>query len=303
MHKTGELPKNRISTGRGEKVFLSVNLFMLIVLTLVCILPFINIIAISFSSAAATYAGKVTLWPVEFNLNSYQFITRNSRFIESLLVSLKRVGIGLPINMLLLILAAYPLSKPKEKLKGRSLYVAFFFITMVFSGGLIPTFMVVNGTGLINSIWALILPYSVNVFNLIILLNFFRQLPSEIEDAANIDGAGHWKTLVRIVLPLSKAVLATLVLFTVVYHWNSWFDGLIYMNEPKNYPLQSYMQTLLVDIDFKNVNQNDMHFLKLISDKTTKASRIVLASIPVLAVYPFLQKYFTKGIVLGSVKG
>jgi putative aldouronate transport system permease protein len=174
---------------------------------------------------------------------------------------------------------------------------------MLFGGGLIPTYIIVNATGLIDTIWALVLPGAVGSFSAILLLNFIRGLPRQLEEAAYMDGAGHWRTLFSVVLPLSLPVLATLTLFSFVGHWNSWFDGIIYMNSPAKYPLQSYLKTVVLNKDPRFLTEHDVKLLALVSDRTTRAAEIFVAMVPVMAVYPFLQRYFISGIVVGSVKG
>ncbi len=290
----------------GERVFTVLNYLLLTVSAILCIFPIIHVLALSFSSSSAATAGLVKLLPIEFNLKSYEYALGKSEFIASFVVSIKRVVLGASLNMLLTILAAYPLSKERHEFPMRNFYAWFFFITIIFSGGLIPWYMVIKETGLLNSIWALVLPGAIPVFNVIILLNFFRQLPKEIGESAYVDGASYWTVLFRIYLPLSTPALATLVLFVTVGHWNSWFDGLILMNSPTNYPLQSYLQTVVVTRDttvLAHASQAELEILKTISDRTTKAAQIFIAAFPILCVYPFLQKYFVKGIVLGSVKG
>ena len=179
----------------------------------------------------------------------------------------------------------------------------FFFITMLFSGGLIPYYMTINKLGLIDTFWALILPTAVPVYNVIILLNFFRQLPIEIEEAARVDGASYMRVLFQIVVPLSLPSLATLTLFCIVNHWNSWFEGLLLMNSPTHYPLQSYLQTVIVNRDMSLMSISDILTASVVSDRTSKAAQTFVAALPVLVVYPFLQKYFAAGITLGGVKG
>ena len=205
--------------------------------------------------------------------------------------------------MLLTVITAYPLSKSKRVFRFRETYVWYYLITILFGGGLIPLYIVVRNTGLIDSIWALIIPSAVPVFNIILLQNFFKELPKEIEESAFMDGAGHWTSLGRIYLPLSKPALATLVLFVAVGHWNSWFDGLIFMNKPEHYPLQSYLQTVVVQRDLRVAAARDIRDMLEVTERNSKAAQIFIAMLPILMVYPFLQKHFTKGIVLGSVKG
>jgi putative aldouronate transport system permease protein len=163
--------------------------------------------------------------------------------------------------------------------------------------------MVVRFTGIMDSLWALILPMAVNVFNIILMLNFFRSLPRDLREAAFMDGASHPTVLFRIYLPLSLPSLATITLFTIVFHWNEWFYGLIYMNRPENYPLQTFLQTVVINIDFSRVTERDLDLVALISNRTNRAAQIFVATFPILLAYPFLQRYFIKGIVLGSVKG
>lgn len=277
---------------------------ILIVLGLLCLFPLLHVLAISFSSANAAAAGEVVLSPVDFTTKAYEFALARPEFSRAFLISIQRVLLGTTVNMVLTVLVAYPLSKETADFRWRTVYVWIFVLTMLFSGGLIPLYMVVRETHLLNSIWALILPNAVPVFNVVLLLNFFRGLPRELEEAALMDGASHWRILWEIYLPLSKPALATLSLFTVVFHWNSWFDGLIFMNSPAKYPLQSYLQTLLQQDLFQFSGTGmDQRMLQLVSDQTLRAAQIFLAAIPILIVYPFLQRYFVKGVVLGSVKG
>jgi putative aldouronate transport system permease protein len=289
---------------KSRKVFLVINYIILIASALVCLLPLINVLAMSFSSTAAVQANMVQLWPVDFNLESYKYVIDNPRFTKSFLVSLQRVALGIPINTLFLVLVAYPLSKSPNKFHGRGVYVAIIVVAMLFNGGTVPTYMAVKNYGLLDNIWALILPGALPIFNVIILLNFFRMLPEELEEAAFIDGAGFLTTLFKIILPLSLPSLATVTLFSLVGHWNSYFDGLIYMKDTAKYPLQTYLQTLIVQVDLTTItNSEQAENLAKISDRTAKSAQIFIATLPILAIYPFLQKYFTTGLTLGSVKG
>jgi putative aldouronate transport system permease protein len=289
---------------KSEKVFTAFNYIFLIVISLLCILPMINVLAVSFSEGYAAEGGLVKLWPIGFTWDSYEYIISDGKFVRAFIISLERLFLGLAVTMTLTVLAGYPLSKTKEKFRAREKYVWFFLITMMFNGGLIPTYLVVQRTGLTNTIWALVLPQAIPVFNIILLQNFFKALPKEIEESAFIDGAGHWQTLVLLYLPLSKPVLATLTLFVAVHHWNSWFDGLIYINSPTKYPLQSYLQTVVVNPDFDMLSSQELESLWAgVVGKNSKAATIFLAAAPIITLYPFLQRYFIKGIVLGSVKG
>ncbi|WP_304975307.1 carbohydrate ABC transporter permease [uncultured Acetatifactor sp.] len=290
----------------GSLVFDIFNYVFLGTAAIVCLLPIINVLAISFSSSAKASAGLVGLVPLEFNLQSYKYALTKPQFLTSFLTSVERVILGLVINMTCTVLTAYPLSKSSRELKGRNIYAWFMFITMIFSGGLIPQFMVVNQLKLMNTVWALILPGAVPVFNVIILMNFFKQIPKEIQESAMMDGAGHLRILAQLYLPLSLPSLATITLFTVVGHWNEWFAGMIYMTDPANYPLQTYLQSIIVVRDtalLATASKETLEMMSTVSDRTLKSAQIFIAAAPILAVYPFVQKYFMKGLTVGSVKG
>lgn len=290
------------STSWPRKVFVISNYTVLLGLSILCILPLIHLLSMSLSSNNAVAAGEVSFWPIDFTWKSYDFILSKPEFLTSLYVTLQRVVMGVTLNMVLTILVAYPLSKEGYALKGRTIYVWLFVFTMLFSGGIIPLYMTIRSLGLLDSIWALVLHHAVPVFNVVILLNFFRSLPKELEEAALMDGAGHWRILWRIYVPLSTPSLATLTLFAIVSHWNSWFDGILFMNSPTHYPLQSYLYTVVVGLDSLVKSNIDLEVIALVSDRTARAAQIFLGALPILIVYPFLQRYFTKGIVLGSVK-
>jgi putative aldouronate transport system permease protein len=289
----------------AERVFDFLIYSIMIILGVSCILPMVNILAISFSSRSRAMANFVSFWPQDFTALAYKFIIDKPQFMRGLGISALRILLGVPANMLLILITAYPLSKRNDRFKGRQIYVWFLFVTMVFSGGLIPTYLTVRSVGLVDTIWALILPGAVGTWNIILMLNFFRALPISLEEAAFVDGAGHLRVLTSIYIPLSAPAMATIGLFVCVGHWNAWFDGLIYMNNPVRYPLQTYIYTIVTAVNAIEIYMNDpelMLYAEKISDKTVKAAQIFLAALPILVLYPFLQKYFMKGIVLGSVK-
>jgi putative aldouronate transport system permease protein len=301
--KPSSATSQSMKVGRRFDWFAAVNTTFLILIALLCVLPLIHIIAVSFSSSTAAAAGYVKLWPVDFTLASYEFTGSREGFWRSMLVSLERIAIGTPLNLLLTIIVAYPLSKESKNFRFRLVYAWIFFMTMLFNGGLIPWYITIKELGLLDSIWALVLPSAVPVFSIVLMLNFFREVPKELEESAVIDGASQWTTLWRIYVPISKPAIATLALFSMVEHWNSWFDGLILMGNPVHYPLQSYIQTIVIQQNFSSMSREDILSMAMISDRTLRASQIFLGSLPIMAAYPFLQKYFVKGIVLGSVKG
>lgn len=295
------------SNSLSSKLFKIFNYVFLISVSVLCILPFINLLAVSFSDSSAVAGGDVKFLPINFTVSSYQYVLKSREFKGAFLISIERVVLGVAVNMLFTVLAAYPLSKEKAAFKLRGAYAWYFMITMLFNAGLIPWYMTIKYTGLIGSIWALIIPGALPVFNMVVLLNFFRGLPKELEEAAFIDGAGHWTILWRIFIPLSKPSLATVALFCIVGHWNSWFDGLILMNRAEQYPLQSYLQTIIINPEAffqTSTGKSDYRsLLQYVNSRTAKAAQLFVATIPVLIAYPFLQKYFTTGLVLGSVKG
>lgn len=278
---------------------------ILIIMGASCLLPFVHILALSFSSSSAVNGKLVSLWPVDFTLASYSFVLRSEKFGQALLISIQRVVLGVSLNMLFMILTAYPLSRSSQQLPGRNAIAWYFVATMLVGGGMIPSYLLIVQLKLLNSIWALVLPGVLPVGSMIILLNFFRTIPKELEEAAMIDGAGHFRTLIDILLPVAKPSLATVGLFCIVGHWNAWFDGLIYMSRPRMYPLQSYLQTLIIDPELmiKNAGADYVRLLAVLNARTARAAQLFLGMLPILLVYPFLQKYFTTGLVLGSIKG
>ena len=273
-----------------------------IFMTMCCLFPLLNMVAISFSDKAAASANMVGLVPVDFTTSAYKTLLGESQFWVSFWISIKRVFLGTIINMILTILLAYPLSKSKREFKGHDVYMYIVIFAMLFSGGMIPIYLTIKSYGLLNSIWALILPGAVPVFNVILLMNFFKGVPKSLEEAAAIDGASKLTILLKIYLPISMPALATIILFCIVNHWNDFFSGLVYMNKTSMYPLQTYIQQLSVDMS-QITDPEQLKRFAQVSNKTLDAAKIVVSTIPLLIIYPFLQKYFTSGIVMGSVKG
>jgi putative aldouronate transport system permease protein len=286
----------------GRRAFLVCNLIFLAFISFLCLMPIIHILAISFSSGSAAAAGKVALWPVEFTTAAYDNVFGKPEYLRAFGISIQRVVVGTALSMLLTIVTAYPLSKDRNTFRLRTVYAWIFVFTILFNGGLIPTYLTIKSLGLIDSLGALVFPMAINVFNVILLLNFYRNLPRELEDASRIDGAGHFSTLWKIYVPLSLPALATTGLFTMVGHWNSWFDGMLYMNHPENYPLQTFLQTVIIKMDFRFLKSENVELMLQLSDRTSRAAQIFVAAFPILIVYPFLQRFFIKGIVMGSVK-
>jgi len=276
------------------------NYVLLAAVSLLCLVPIWHIAMVSLSGEGPANQYIVGLLPIEFNLNAYANILRLDKFWDAFGVSMTRVLLGGLINFLLTVMMAYPLSKESSYFRSRNVYIWALVFTMLFSGGLIPAYMVINELNLIDTIWALVLPGAVPVFNVILMINFMRQLPKELEEACLVDGASQWAIMTRIYVPLSLPVIATVTLFSVVGHWNSWFDGLIYMNQTSNYPLQTYLHVVLASRNLVNADQNSV--MASLTNRSAISAQIILASLPILVVYPFLQRFFIHGIVMGSVK-
>jgi len=288
-------------------VYQSVILFILILASASCLLPMINLLAESLSASEYAVAGLVTLWPKGFTLESYEYVLHNSKFWNATRITLIREALGVSLGLLITVLTAYPLSKTTQRFRGRTFFVWLFFFTTLFSGGTIAWYFNIKQLGLLNNIWALILPCLVNVFNILLLLNFFRGIPVEIEEAAMLDGADHFTTLFKVYLPMSLPCLATITLYIVIQHWNEWFDGTMLMQSSDSYPLSSYLRTLLFGLSSNETNSanasSDWQKYTNVSARTIRASQMFTAMVPLMLVYPFLQKYFVKGIMLGGVKG
>lgn len=273
----------------------------LLALALTTMLPLVNTLAISLSSKAAVSAGAVTLWPVGFNLSSYEYIIGDERFWRAFGISVLRVALGGFINVALTVITAFPLSRTTQAFPVRNGLMWLMVIGMILNVGVVPWYLTINNYGLIDTIWALVLPGALPVWNVIILMNFFRNIPKEMDEAARIDGANPWQLLWYVYLPTSLPALATITLFSLVGHWNSFFDGLVLMNNPDNYPLQTYIQQLVI-AERTLLQGGQAELLGRLSNNTLNAAKLFVAIVPILLVYPFLQRYFIRGIMLGSVK-
>lgn len=299
------LNKQHMKVAPSRRAFLIINTTLLIIFAFICLIPFLNLLATSLSSNDAVNAGQVGFIPVGITGNAYKILMSKAEFFHAFGYSVLRVVLGTVISLVVITLGAYPLSKSASSFRGRSFYVVFFTITMFFSGGLIPTYIIITRLGLTDTIFALVLPTAMNAWNMVLLINFFRQVPKELEEAAKIEGAGHYRILVRIVLPVSLPAIATVVLFTAVQHWNAWFDGTIYM-QPGKLPLQSYIYNMINEANALRQSltnsPEDQALLATLPTKTLESAQIFIAMLPIMLVYPFAQKFFIKGLVLGSVK-
>jgi ABC-type glycerol-3-phosphate transport system permease component len=289
------------SKSLGDKVFDWVLAVGLVVIGLTALLPLVNTLAISLSNKAAVSGGLVNLLPVGFNLNSYEYIVQDEKFWRAFFVSIQRVVLGTFLNVALAVLTAFPLSRSTRDFPARNILMWLFVIGMVLNVGLVPWFLTVNLYNLIDTIWALVLPTAVPIWSVIILMNYFRNIPKELDEAARIDGANPMQILWYIYIPTSIPAIATITLFAVVMHWNSFFDGLILMNNPDNYPLQTYIQQLVI-AERSVLHGGQAQLLSRLSNNTLNAAKLFIAMVPILLVYPFLQRYFIRGIMLGAVK-
>lgn len=286
--------------------FADIIITIIIVFTaLTCLVPVLNTISISFSDKTSAGLGKVFIWPVNFTTSPYNEILKDSQFFRSFLISLERVLLGVVINVLLCITMAYPLSKDSNIFRAKKVIMWFVIFTMLFNGGLVPNYLLVKNLGLTDHIWALVLPGAVPVFSMIILMNYFKTIPDSLEEAALMDGANPFYILWKVYIPLGKPAIAVVTLFSVVSHWNTFFDGLIYINSPKKYPLQTYIQSLNATIDLQNLNSlSPQEILRQmeVSSLTFNSAKIIVSMIPIVLLYPLLQKYFVTGMVMGAVK-
>jgi putative aldouronate transport system permease protein len=286
----------------GSRTFEITNIIILGLLLLSCLYPLWYTFCVSISNKAAANSGLVTLYPIGFSLVSYQEIVNDKLFFNSFWISIQRTVLGTAFSMLVTVLMAYPLARPKREFKLRNTFMWILVFCMLFNGGLIPWYLTIQQYHLINTIWALVLGGGVPIFNVILIMNFFRNLPKDLNEAAIVDGAGPWSILFRIYIPCSIPVLAAVALFISVYHWNEFFNGLVLMNTSDKYPLQTYIQQLVVIIDAQTMTAEQIQKMSELSNQTLNAAKIFIAMMPVLVIYPFLQRFFISGITLGSVK-
>lgn len=286
----------RVSAGR--KIFIVCNTVFLVLMALLCVLPLVNLLALSLSEKAAVNSGIVTFWPVNFTITAYEKTFQNANFIRSILISIARTAVGTLFSMFVIVTAGYALSKD---FRGRTALMWFFVFTMLFSGGLIPSYILNSALGLKNNFLVYIIPGAFSCYNLILIMNFFKSIPKPLEEAALVDGANFFQILWKIFLPLSKAGLATVALFIMVGNWNEWFTGILYMSDTKNYPLASFLQVIVVQNNKQDLAL-DPTTAAAMSERTIKAAQVFIGAVPILLVYPFLQKHFAKGIVMGAVK-
>lgn len=286
---------------RKFKLGTIVNYLLLALLAFVCLYPFLNVLAYSVSGYNAVLSNRVTIYPIDFTLEAYRQILGRTQIWMAMRTTVLITLMGTLLSLILTVFAAYALSR--QDLPGRKVFTVIILFTMYFGGGMIPTFLVVKGVGLYDMLGALFIPQSINVFNFIVMRTFFRNLPESLEEAARIDGASHMQSLVKIILPLSLPILATIGLFYAVGYWNSYFDALLYIQSPEKYTLQLRLRGLLFGEELNNSGANLEGIGTQVMTQSLKMATVAVSTIPILIVYPWLQKYFVKGVMIGSVKG
>lgn len=268
---------------------------------LMTLLPFANVLSKAISEEWAIVAGKVGIFPRGFQLDTMKFVVTNDQFLHSLFISGLVAVVGTLASLLITAMTAYPLSK--RELPGMGILIVLFIFTMMFSGGIIPNYLLMRELNLINSLGSLILPALISVFNMLVIKSYFESLPSSLEESAKLEGASNFTILFRIILPLSGPVLATIGLFYAVYYWNDYFNPMLYINSSSLKPLQLYLQDIVMNADTSSALNKSADDLMNVPAEGVRSATVIASTIPILLVYPFLQKYFIKGVLIGSVKG
>ena len=294
-----------IKKSAGRRTFEVINVIILLIISFLMLYPFYYCIIASLSNSAAVLAGKLSFWPIGLNFKSYKLVLGYKVVLTSYGNTLLYTTVGTLISLVLTVLGAYPLSR--KDFYGKGLFTVFFAFTMFFGGGLIPTFLVVRSLGFYNTMWAIVLPSAVSTMNMIIMRTFFQGIPDALEEAAVVDGASELTTLIRIILPLSLPSMMTIGLFYAVGLWNSWFSAVIYLADTDKYPIQLVLRQIVLQ---NQVNEIIGTVAGSATEDTTqmiaenvKYTVIIVAVVPILCVYPFIQKYFVKGVMIGSIKG
>ena len=294
--------KKMIGSSAGSRFFTGLTAFVLILITLITFYPLYYVLITSISNGMMVMQGKVRLYPIGVTFDSYKSITSDPQLFRSLWNSVLYTVVGTLINIIMSCLCAFPLSR--RTFSGKKFFTGMIVVTMFFSGGMIPSYLVVKELGLMDTMWAIVLPVAINTYNMIIIRTSFQSLPESLFESAQLDGANDFTILFRIALPLSKAVLATMVLFYSVSHWNSYFSAMLYLDSKDKYPLQIILRNKLISGLFsEEASQSGGSTNFTVTDSTLRAAVIMFTTLPILVVYPFVQKYFVKGVMIGSLKG
>lgn len=285
----------------SEVVYVSIVYVILAGTGILCLFPFVNVLAKSLSANWAIVSGKVGLWPIDFNLKNIGFVIDDNMFQRGFLISVSLTVVGTLASVVMTAVSAYPLSK--KHLPGIKFVLLLYIFTMLFNGGLVPNYLLIKNLGLMNNLMSLVLPALINVFNLLLMKNYYESLPESLEESAKLDGASNLRIVLRIIIPLSAPVFATISLFYAVSFWGDWFHPMLYLNDPALKPLQLYMRDVVLQASNENLLNQDNDLLLNVSPEGIRNATIIVSTIPILLVYPFLQKHFIKGILIGSVKG
>ncbi len=292
---------SRIRSDKEDIVFEIITVFFLTIITIAVLYPIILVVSSSFSSPLAVISNQVKLLPVGFTLKMYQMVFKHPEIWGSYLNTVIYTVLGTTINILFTALGAYPLSR--KDMFGRNIFTGLFVFTMFFGGGMIPSFLLIKNLGLYDKIWALVLPGAVSTWNLIIMRTFFQNsIPLELQESAFIDGASDITVFFKIIIPLSTPIIAVMVLFYGVGHWNDWFSALLYISKRAKYPLQIILREILIQSSTQDMSGGSLSDQEMIGEGI-KYATMVVATLPILCLYPFLQRYFVKGVMVGAIKG
>ena len=304
MRKREHSSKKRIRKNRGDRVFRAVCVTIVALLVFIVLLPLMNIIASSFSASSAVNSGKVLLWPVDFTLDNYRAILKYKSVWIGYRNTIFYTVVGTMINLVLTMFCAYPLSQ--KRFAGRRPVNMILFFTMIFSGGMIPNYILMRDLGLMNTVWAVLLPGAVSVYNVMITRNYIEStIPTELEESSRIDGCSPAGYFIHFIMPLSKTIIAVIAMYYAVAHWNSYFNAFMYLTDRELYPLQLFLRTILLESKFDSSIIDDPETARALQGlaQTLKYVVIVVSTLPLMCIYPFVQKYFVKGVMIGSVKG
>lgn len=295
-----------INQGKGYRIFSAFNILLMILICLIIIFPLYYMFIVSISDGAAIMSGQVNFLPVGFSLRAYRAAFKDANFIKSYWNTVVITVCGTTVNLLMTTLFAYPLSR--RDLMGRKLLMKIAVFTMFFTGGMIPSYMLVNSLGMNNTYWALILPGAINVYNATIMRTFFEGIPMDLTEAAYVDGANDMRILWQVILPLSKPILFTLLLFYAVGHWNGFFSALLYLSDKSTYPIQMFVRSVVFSGDtlamsMASYNSSTEMGAEMLSEEGAKYAIILLSMVPILVVFPFVSRYFKSGVMIGAVKG
>lgn len=293
----------KVRLGLGDRFFVTSIYFILIIIVCIVLYPLIYVISASISSPELILRGEIWLFPKDITFDSYVKVFQNQDIMVGYKNTIIYTVVGTTINLLFSIMIAYPLSR--QDFYGRGVITGFILFTMFFSGGMIPNYLLIRDLGMLDTIWAIVLPGAVSVYNIIIMRTFFQSIPNEIRDQAFIDGASNIQFLVRIVLPLSMPIIAVMTLFYGVAHWNSFFNAMIYLSDQGKYPLQLFLRSMLIEDQLSSMSgvTDEALVRHMMLVEGLKYAVVIVASLPMLVLYPFLQRYFVKGVMIGSLKG